>query len=148
MKVPVGNSFFIGWRQLDPERLNLGFDRNIDQSDEIFYSVNGGVSWLVSPFSGSAMVRPIFSTQMDTSLGLIEPETESIQILIFPNPVRDEVFIKNAGESLNEKLLLDAAGRVLMSTMEDSFDLQTLDSGIYFISVPQRSEKRYKVIKL
>ena len=148
MKVPVGNSFFIGWRQLDPERLNLGFDRNIDQSDEIFYSVNGGVSWLVSPFSGSAMVRPIFSTQMDTSLGLFEPETESIQILIFPNPVRDEVFIKNAGESLNEKLLLDAAGRVLMSTMEDSFDLQTLDSGIYFISVPQRSEKRYKVIKL
>ena len=148
MKVPVGNSFFIGWRQLDPERLNLGFDRNIDQSDEIFYSVNGGVSWLVSPFSGSAMVRPIFSTQMDTSLGLIEPETESIQILIFPNPVRDEVFIKNAGESLNEKLLLDAAGRVLMSTMEDSFDLQKLDSGIYFISVPQRSEKRYKVIKL
>jgi len=148
MKVPVGNSFFIGWRQLDPERLNLGFDRNIDQSDEIFYSVNGGVSWLVSPFSGSAMVRPIFSTQMDTSLGLFEPETESIQILIFPNPVRDEVFIKNAGESLNEKLLLDAAGRVLMSTMEDSFDLQTLDSGIYFISVPQHSEKRYKVIKL
>lgn len=148
MKVPVGNSFFIGWRQLDPERLNLGFDRNIDQSDEIFYSVNGGVSWLVSPFSGSAMVRPIFSTQMDASLGLIEPETESIQISIFPNPVRDEVFIKNAGESSNEKLLLDAAGRVLMSTMEDSFDLQTLDSGIYFISVPQRSEKRYKVIKL
>ena len=148
MKVPVGNSFFIGWRQLDPERLNLGFDRNIDQSDEIFYSVNGGVSWLVSPFSGSAMVRPIFSTQMDASLGLIEPETESIQILIFPNPARDEVFIKNAGESLNEKLLLDAAGRVLMSTMEDSFDLQTLDSGIYFISVPQHSEKRYKVIKL
>ena len=148
MKVPVGNSFFIGWRQLDPERLNLGFDRNIDQSDEIFYSVNGGVSWLVSPFSGSAMVRPIFSTQMDASLGLIEPETESIQILIFPNPVRDEVFIKNAGESSNEKLLLDAAGRVLMSTMEDSFDLQTLDSGIYFISVPQHSEKRYKVIKL
>ncbi len=148
MKVPVGNSFFIGWRQLDPERLNLGFDRNIDQSDEIFYSVNGGVSWLVSPFSGSAMVRPIFSTQMDASLGLIEPETESIQISIFPNPVRDEVFIKNAGESLNEKLLLDAAGRVLMSTMEDSFDLQTLDSGIYFISVPQHSEKRYKVIKL
>ena len=144
----VDHDFFIGWRQLDPERLNLGFDRNIDQSDEIFYSVNGGVSWLVSPFSGSAMVRPIFSTQMDTSLGLIEPETESIQILIFPNPVRDEVFIKNAGESLNEKLLLDAAGRVLMSTMEDSFDLQTLDSGIYFISVPQRSEKRYKVIKL
>ena len=148
MKVPVGNSFFIGWRQLDPERLNLGFDRNIDQSDEIFYSVNGGVSWLVSPFSGSAMARPIFSTQMDVSLGLIEPETESMQIVIFPNPVRDEVFIKNAGGSSNEKLLLDAAGRVLMRTRQDSFDLQTMDSGIYFISVPQFSEKRYKVIKL
>ena len=71
MKVPVGNSFFVGWRQLDPERLNLGFDRNIDQSDEIFYSVDGGVSWLISPFSGSAMLRPIYSTEMDASLGMI-----------------------------------------------------------------------------
>ena len=30
IKVPVNTSFFVGWRQLDPERLNLGLDRNLD----------------------------------------------------------------------------------------------------------------------
>ena len=149
MKVPVGNSFFVGWRQLDPERLNLGFDRNIDQSDEILYSVNGGVSWLVSPFSGSAMVRPIFSTQMDASLGIIEPQTKPAEITVFPNPTRAFIYVKNSlGLSSIEKVLFDAAGRTLMRTNQESFDLRTVEPGIYFISAPSLSDKRYKVIKL
>jgi len=149
MKIPVGNSFFIGWRQLDADRLNLGFDRNIDQSDEIFYSVNGGVSWLVSPFSGSAMVRPIFSTEMDASLGLIDSQIKPVEITLFPNPTRDVIYIENSfGLSSIEKFLYDASGRALMRTMEDSFDLRGVDSGIYFISVPSVSEKRFKVIRM
>ena len=149
MKIPVGNSFFIGWRQLDAERLNLGFDRNIDQSDEIFFSVNGGVSWLVSPFSGSPMVRPIFSTEMDASLGLFESQTKPVEITLFPNPAGELVYISSSLGSLSsEKLLLDAAGRELMRTAQDSFDLSKLGSGVYFISVPSLSDKRYKVIKL
>lgn len=149
MKIPVGNSFFIGWRQLDAERLNLGFDRNIDHSDEIFYSVNGGVSWLVSPFSGSAMVRPIFSTEMDASLGLFESQTKPVDITLFPNPASEVVYIRSSLGFLSiEKSLLDAAGRELMRTTQDSFNLSKLGSGIYFISVPSLSDRRYKVIKL
>ena len=149
MKVSVGSSFFVGWRQLDADRLNLGFDRNIDQSNEIFYSVNGGVSWLVSPFSGSAMVRPIFSTEMDASLGLIEPETKPVEITLFPNPTREFIYVQNSfGLSSIEKFLYDASGRALMRTTQDSIDLRGFDSGIYFISVPSVSEKRFKVIRL
>ena len=149
MKVPVGNSFFVGWRQLDPERLNLGFDRNIDQSDEILYSVNGGVSWLVSPFSGSAMARPIFSTEMDASLGIIEPQIKPAEITIFPNPTREMIYVENSlGLSYLKKLLFDASGRMLTSTTEESFDFSEVEPGIYFISVPSISDRRYKVIKL
>ena len=69
-KISVPTSFFIGWRQLDAQRLNLGLDRNIDHSDKIKYSVDGGFTWLTSPYEGSAMIRPIFSTALDASLGL------------------------------------------------------------------------------
>ena len=125
------------------------FDRNIDHSDEIFYSVNGGVSWLVSPFSGSAMVRPIFSTEMDASLGLFESQTKPVDITLFPNPASEIVYVRNSLGLLSiEKLLLDAAGRELMRTTQDSFNLSKLGSGIYFISVPSLSDRRYKVIKL
>jgi len=149
MKISVGSSFFVGWRQLDPERLNLGFDRNIDQSDEIFYSVDGGNSWLVSPFSGSPMLRPIFSTKMDTSLGLIETLKKPVDIMLYPNPTLDILHIDNSlGLSSIEKLIFDPTGRELARTTEDAFDLSRFNPGIYFISVPSLSEKRFKVIRM
>ena len=104
---------------------------------------------MVSPFSGSAMVRPIFSTEMDASLGLINPQIKPLEITLFPNPTHDVIYIENSfGLSSIEKFLYDASGRTLMRTTEDSFDLRGVDSGIYFISVPSVSEKRFKVIRM
>ena len=148
MTVAVGSSFFVGWRQLDPERLNLGFDRNIDQSDEIFYSVDGGASWLTSPFSGSAMLRPIFSTGMDASLGLESIEAQEFEFTAYPNPSKDRIFITNSlGLKGLKKTLLDGMGRVLFETNENHFDVTALKSGFYFVSIPEYSGSLIKVIK-
>ena len=147
-KIPVGTSFFIGWRQLDPERFNLGFDRNIDQSDEIFYSVDGGGSWLVSPFSGSAMLRPLFSTEMDATLGITPPYRNQNEFTVYPNPTKDLVFISLPDNVKgSDKLLLDGLGRVLDTTKDTSFDLSTMLPGIYYISIPSISAQLSKVIK-
>ena len=147
-KIPVGTSFFVGWRQLDPERLNLGFDRNIDHSDEIFYSVNGGATWYLSPFAGSALLRPIFSTGMDDALG-IESIQEDLKLpIVYPNPTNDLVHISVPDTYRNSvKLLLDGYGRIIHKTNDCSFDLSHLHPGIYFISVPDFSSKFTKVIK-
>ena len=148
VKIAAETSFFVGWRQLDPERLNLGFDRNIDNSDEIFYSVDGGVSWLISPFQGSAMLRPIFSTSMDVSLGIENRPLLEEDLVIYPNPTNDYVTIKlPSSRAHSQKLLLDSFGRVLKKTRSDKFDLSDLTAGIYFISIPSISSKLTKVIK-
>jgi hypothetical protein len=95
------------------------------------------------------MVRPIFSTEMDASLGIIEPQIKPAEITIFPNPTREMIYVKNSlGLSPIEKLLFDASGRILTSTTEESFDLGEVEPGIYFISIPSISDRRYKVIKL
>ena len=45
-KVAVG-TLFVG-ETINAERLNLGFDRNIDKSNEILYSVDGGgIGWFL-----------------------------------------------------------------------------------------------------
>jgi len=85
VKVPVGEKFHIGWRQLDPERLNVGLDRNIDHSEAIRFSVDGGFTWLTSPFSGSAMIRPVFSTSLDPILSINTLKTEET-VILYPNP--------------------------------------------------------------
>ena len=90
MKVAVPTKFFVGWRQLDQQRLNLGLDRNIDHSDKIKFSVDGGGSWMSSPFEGSAMMRPIFSTSLDPILG-VKPIQNLANFNCYPNPVTDEL---------------------------------------------------------
>jgi hypothetical protein len=148
-KVSVGTSFFVGWRQLDPDRLNLGFDRNIDKSHEIHYSVDGGGSWLLSPFSGSAMLRPIFSTAMDASLGLTTPPMFSDhQLLIYPNPAEHFITIKVPQAYTNSnKLLMDGYGRIIQESVSEVFDLSNLTPGVYFVCVPAYSSVFTKVIK-
>ena len=148
-KVAIGTSFFVGWRQLDPERLNLGFDRNIDNSNEIFYSVDGGGNWLVSPFEGSAMLRPIFSTGMDATLGIENAFVgECNSFDLFPNPT-SQIINMNVPDRIKgcKKILVDGYGRVLKETFSNSFDLSGMNSGIYFISVPELSSSLFKVIK-
>ena len=145
IKVPVNTSFFVGWRQLDPERLNLGLDRNLDFSSKIKFSVNGGATWLTSPFSGSAMIRPVFSTKLDEFIGINE---EVFDIKIFPNPTSDifQIILPQEDNNL-EKILFDQTGRMLLKTNENQIDLTNFSSGYFFLQIPQVSQKSWKVIK-
>ena len=145
IKVPVNTSFFVGWRQLDAERLNLGLDRNLDFSSKIKFSVNEGATWLTAPFSGSAMIRPIFSTKLDEFIGIDEV---AFDVKIFPNPTADIIQIILPQEDNNfEKILFDQTGRILLKTNENQIDLSNFSSGYFFLQIPQVSQKSWKVIK-
>lgn len=147
IKVPVGEKFHVGWRQLDPERLNLGLDRNIDRSETIRFSVDGGFNWLTSPFPGSAMIRPVFSTALDPILSANSIETDT-KVILFPNPTSQ---ILNIGGIVDlegvEIELYDAFGRFILKSTNTQIDLSEYQSGIYFVRIPSISDKTYKVIK-
>lgn len=149
MKVAVGQAFHIGWRQLDGNRLNLGLDRNIDNSETIKFSVDGGTTWLSSPFPGTAMMRPIFSTALDNSLGINEVPKDMDEITIFPNPTTG--FFSIASKSnieLSEVEIYDSFGRLLLKNKgAENIDLSDLNCGIYLIRIPEISNKTFKIIK-
>jgi hypothetical protein len=149
MKVAVGQAFHIGWRQLDGNRLNLGLDRNIDNSETIKFSVDGGTTWLSSPFPGTAMMRPIFSTALDNSLGINEVPKDMDEITIFPNPTTG--FFSIASKSnieLSEVEIYDSFGRLLLKNKgAEKIDLSDLNCGIYLIRIPEISNKTFKIIK-
>jgi hypothetical protein len=147
MKVPVGEKFHIGWRQLDPERLNLGLDRNIDRSETIRFSVDGGFNWLTSPFLGSAMMRPVFSTALDPILSTNSLETYK-KVILFPNPTSQILNIGGIVDSEGVEIeLYDAFGRFIVKSINTQIDLSEYQSGIYFVRIPSISDKTYKVIK-
>jgi len=147
IKIAVPIKFFVGWRQLDQERLNLGLDRNIDHSDKIKFSVDGGGTWMTSPFQGSAMMRPIFSTSLDPTLG-IQTKESIATFYCYPNPAADELYFQSAVALTNEmKFVYDASGRLIAQTTENTISLVDFHQGVYFVSIPSISPKPVKIIK-
>jgi hypothetical protein len=147
MKVAVGTKFHIGWRQLDAVRLNAGLDRNIDNSSKIRYSVDGGFTWLSSPFTGSAMIRPVYSTALDTTLAQID-FIETQDIILYPNPTSDIVhFMENNMEVTYQFVLYNSVGQFIESNYASEVQLSNLDQGIYFVQFPEVSSKIFKIVK-
>jgi hypothetical protein len=147
VKIDVGTTFFVGWRQFDPERLNVGLDRNNDHSDKTFYSLDGGVNWIQSQIPGSVMVRPIFSTNLDAELSVNEEETPSI--VAYPNPVMDILTVRVDQAALESITMCNAQGRLIYSGMDKDIDMSGQASGIYFLNVNclGKATQTLKVIK-
>lgn len=146
-KVSVPISYFVGWRQLDAERLNLGLDRNIDQSDKVKYSVDGGFSWYTSPFEGAAMIRPIYSTALDASLGLSNTEAFVPQWSVYPNPATQKLTVLLPDLMQGTAIYLsDAMGQIQRIQTDTVFDVSDLPNGVYFLRCPQTNLSVLKLV--
>lgn len=146
MKVAVGTTFFVGWRQFDADRLNVGLDCNMDHSDKTYFSVNNGVTWSQSQIEGSVMIRPIVSTSMDFELGVQQIETNQPSATLFPNPTSNEVTVRMENGFYEGMEVYNVQGKLIISTNEESIQLIDQPTGMYFIRV-LGIDGMYKIIK-
>ena len=145
MKVACGNTFFVGWRQFDAERLNIGLDLNLDNSDKTYYSINNGVTWNQSAISGSVMIRPIVSTNLDVSLNTAEL-SNTVSAHLFPNPTADNVTIRMVNGKYAGVEVLNMLGEKILSSMEETISLLNFPNGMYFFKIIG-AEQVYKIVK-
>ncbi len=147
-KVNVGTQFFVGWRQFDAERLNVGLDRNLDNSQYTYYSVNGGATWNQSIIDGSVMIRPIFSTALDAELGL--PNIANVpakSVRVYPNPVLNELYVQVEQIDYTGMELISLEGKILKTEKDKNYlDLSDLPSGYYFLNV-YGFDELFKIVK-
>lgn len=146
MKVGVGETFYVGWRQFDADRLNIGLDRNLDNKDKTFYSVDNGFSWSTSTFEGSVMIHPIFSTALDAELALPEVNSKEVDVQIYPNPTRDKIRIELTGAQYAGAKVFGMDGRMVLCSSQELLDLSNLNSGVYYIRLIGFENKTHKVI--
>jgi hypothetical protein len=146
LRVPVSGTFYVGWRQFQADRLNIGLDRNIDNSDHTFFSTDGGATWNQGTEAGSVMIRPIFSTDMNVTLGVENtPEIERFS-KIYPNPTKNKVTIEPS-VTYTGAILRNMQGQIVKQIDEKVFYMQDLPSGIYFLEVIGES-KVHKISKM
>lgn len=147
IKIAVPQTFYVGWRQIEDDRLNIGFDFNTDSQDKIFYSINNEISWLNSTFTGSLMMRPVVSSKMDYQLSTLELEEERKELVVYPNPFTNELKFSFVDEGTVELYSLDGR-RMLVADWESSVDVSSLNSGMFIAVVLNKNKEMVNTFKI
>jgi len=113
-KFVVSGTYYVGWKQSSSDRLNIGFDKNIDNKSKIFYNV--GSTWNNTSFEGSLMIRPVFSSAKDYVVGIVEEESKALESTLYPNPTKENFTIQFEKEIEATVELCDLSGRELSNT--------------------------------
>ena len=135
--VLVNGTFYVGWKQLFPGRLNVGLDRNTDSGDKIFYDIDG--TWTQNTdVSGSLMIRPVFGQVEEVIVGNEEPIVPK-PFNIYPNPTRGRITIEGEFQDIR---ILDLQGRdlsrLLQYESDQVLDLTTLKDNLYLLQIQQK----------
>ena len=134
----VQGTFYIGWVQ-NNVRMNLGFDRNRNNQNKIFYSTSAAGSFSNTTFEGSLMMRPVFVAATDPFASVEEgPSTSSDhQLVLVPNPASDAVLIRFEGATPGSMVqCLDATGRVVKQELwqdGQAMAVGDLNAGMYIV---------------
>ena len=108
--VVVQGSFYIGWKQSSAGNIPIGWDKNTDSGDKIFYNTNG--SWQPNLIEkGSMMLHPVFG-KGGVVTGL---PAETPAIHAFPNPNSGTFFLPGEPEYVD---LFDLAGKPISFSTE------------------------------
>jgi hypothetical protein len=90
---------------------------------------------------------------LDLSTLHTETPVLQLQVRVFPNPTKEVIYITHPTESFFEVRITDVSGKQILKTAhqkQQSLSIQTLTSGIYFITVTTKESKQtntYKIIK-
>jgi hypothetical protein len=91
--VYVTDTFYVGWLQSQQDMIYMGFDRNTNARQNLFYNI--GSSWQNSLFDGSLMLRPVLGKRADLNVGITVPTFKIAPIMAYPNPSSDFITLQS-----------------------------------------------------
>ena len=151
-------TFYIGWIQTTNDNLNIGFDRNTNSKDKIFYNVEG--TWVNSNFEGSLMMRPLLGARIVPMDSAVIYKNSTGELLIYPNPPKPagmiSVVVPNVPSSdpkmwkYLEVRIFDIYGRLIYTTPYNgsSISVSMLKKGLYIVDVYDSAFTRHYTSKL
>ena len=124
--VVVSDSIFVGFEQTNNYFINIGFDRNCDASDRIWYLT--GTEWQRSILRGSLMMRPCFGAAATVG---IEHVGENA-IGMYPNPANEGVRIEGMSADV-QVWIYDMTGKLVVSAKGNHIETRGLPEGVYVV---------------
>ncbi|MDR2065604.1 MAG: T9SS type A sorting domain-containing protein [Prevotellaceae bacterium] len=136
-------TFYVGWMQTNDDFINIGFDRNRNHRDKVFYSLNS--LWESSIYEGSPMIRPIFSSAEQFPVNPVLPPEDSGSeisgVTLAPNPSSDYIRMNWADEIENITAkrieIYNMSGRLVKIENCDNniINVSDLQAGTYIVRI-------------
>ena len=148
--IAVKDTIFIGFTQTVEKLINIGFDRNRNNSSRNFYNISG--SWINSGFSGTIMIRPVVS--MNPIVSVLPLTANSIEFTVYPNPASELVYFKLKPCFNDENFLItivDMSGRTVLSeelALNHPLNISSLKNGFYLIRLNEKNGSAKGIQKL
>ena len=135
-------TYYIGIKQTSSQPLNVGFDRNYDNSDKMFYNTSG--NWNNASFAGSYMIRAVMR-KLDLAEGISDGLSSRVaSVVVYPNPTSEKITVDHSllksGDMLTAEIF-DFSGRMLKSEKifnNEQIDISMLSSGVYILKISDR----------
>lgn len=90
--------------------------------------------------------REPITLEESTALGTDNPKEKLLAI--YPNPVKDFLFIKNKNHIIENLSLLDISGKIIFSGRTESINMQSLPSGTYILKIETKEGYHtFKILK-
>ena len=126
----------MGIVQTSDINFSIGYDRSIDNTQNIFYKT--GFSWQDFPNSdpGTVMLRPVFQSAMDSIIMGISEQQIIPEFAVYPNPANDRVKIINLNNEELEITLLSIDGKAILKKRvihETELNVSDIPPGMYLI---------------
>lgn len=139
--LPAG-TYYIGWAQINSTELNLGFDLNVDNSNRIYYNLDG--NWYpYTSASGTLMMRPVFRYPYILPTGNEALANSINEVHLYPNPATDYVKIKLKSADYLNWSVWDISGKMIKSgtgLSHETIPVDDLSEGLYFMRVATKLE--------
>ncbi len=122
------DTFFIGFRQNHENFMNLGFDKNYDNSTKTFYSFG---NWEQSTNKGSIMIRPVFGDRLKINVPELTKQENIVEI--YPNPTTNKLNIKST-DSYILKIYNQIGSLIEIVENKNIIDVSNYSEGLYFLN--------------
>jgi len=143
VKLDAGQVYFIGIQQNVASGIVIGFDKNQDHHQHLYYNLGNG--WIPSQIKGSLMVHPVLGDYIPSPASIDEKAKEnSILVNVFPNPVNEVVQLNFENKAQRRVSLYTTLGQLLDEYLGPDinvrFNTMHLDAGVYLISITGGSQ--------
>lgn len=133
--IAVSGTFYVGWIQTGDNTMYVGFDRNRDNHDKIFYNVDG--NWTATGQTGSLMIRPVMVAAVDPFAAVPEIAAPETGLAIWPNPADGSFSLRmgDGAQRFNAIEMIDPMGRTVKRWTGDgnALSLQGVAPGVYVV---------------